>query len=232
MKRFVIENKVFEMFPHLEIGVLSFKNVNNSGTGKTHMLETACKSLCERLASEDSKTAEYIKEYSLAMKKFKTKKGAKASIDAMASRIAKGHILGSINPLVDIYNVICLKNLVTCGGEDMDKIEGDMVLCFAKGNEEFIPLGEEENKPPKEDELIYRDDKGAVVRGWLWREADRTKITENTKNALLYMELIDENRKDEFKKIVKELEELVLLELGGQCKSAIIDKNISACEIG
>ncbi|MHD0316018.1 B3/B4 domain-containing protein [Fusobacterium sp. THCT1E2] len=231
MKRFVIEEKVFEMFPHLEIGVLSFKDVDNSGIGKADMLENVCKSLYERLNSGDEAEG-YIKEYSLAMKKFKTKKGAKASIDAMALRIVKGHILGSINPLVDIYNVICLKNLVTCGGEDMDKIEGDMVLCFAKGDEEFIPLGEEENKPPKEDELIYRDDKGAVVRGWLWREADRTKITENTKNALLYMELIDENRKDEFKKIVKELEELVLQELGGQCKSAIIDKNIPACEIG
>lgn len=195
------------------------------------MLENVCKLLYERLASGDE-AERYIKEYSLAMKKFKTKKGAKASIEAMASRILKGHILGSINPLVDIYNVICLKNLVTCGGEDIDKIEGDMVLCFAKGDEEFIPLGEEENKPPKEGELIYRDDKGAVVRGWLWREADRTKITENTKNALLYMELIDENRKEEFRKIVKDLEELVIQELGGQCKSAIIDKNISVCEIG
>ena len=231
MKRFIIEDKVFEMFPHLEIGVLSFKNIDNIGTGKTQMLENVCKSLFERLASGDE-AERYIKEYSLAMKKFKTKKGAKASIEAMASRIAKGHILGSINPLVDIYNIICLKNLVTCGGEDIEKIEGDMLLCFAKGDEEFIPLGEEENKPPKEGELIYRDDKGAVVRGWLWREADRTKITENTKNALLYMELIDENRKEEFRKIVKDLEELVIQELGGQCKSAIIDKNISVCEIG
>ncbi|MEQ3306417.1 hypothetical protein AAA294_02910 [Fusobacterium varium] len=29
MKRFIIEDKVFEMFPHLEIGVLSFKNIDN-----------------------------------------------------------------------------------------------------------------------------------------------------------------------------------------------------------
>lgn len=65
------------------------------------MLENVCKSLYERLASGDE-AERYIKEYSLAMKKFKTKKGAKASIEAMASRILKGHILGSINPLVDI----------------------------------------------------------------------------------------------------------------------------------
>ena len=33
-------------------------------------------------------------------------------------------------------------------------------------------------------------------------------------------------------KIVKELEELVLKELGGQCKSTIINKNNPICEIG
>ena len=44
----------------------------------------------------------------------------------MISRIKKGHTLGTINPLVDIYNVTCLKNLVTCGGEDMDKIEKEV----------------------------------------------------------------------------------------------------------
>ena len=37
MKRFIIEDKVFEMFPHLEIGVLSFKNIDNIGTGKIQM---------------------------------------------------------------------------------------------------------------------------------------------------------------------------------------------------
>ena len=68
MKRFIIEDKVFEMFPHLEIGVLSFKNIDNIGTGKTQMLENVCKSLYERLASGDE-AERYIKEYSLAMKK-------------------------------------------------------------------------------------------------------------------------------------------------------------------
>lgn len=230
MRRFIIENDVFEMFPELEIGVLTVKGIKNNGEGKGELLEKVCKELYEKLLPLEEMHKD-IKTYSMAMKKFKTKKGAKASIEAMTARIKKGHILGSISPLVDIYNVVSLSNLFTCGGEDLDKIDGDMMLCFAKGDESFIPLGEDEEKPPKEGELIYRDNKGAVVRGWLWREADRTKITENTENALLYMELIDENRKEEFKKAIEELQKLVEDELGGKCLQNIINKKTPQCEI-
>lgn len=230
MSRFIIKDDVFEMFPELEIGVLTVRGIKNNGEGKGELLEKVCKDLYEKLLPLEEMHKD-IKTYSMAMKKFKTKKGAKASIEAMTSRIKKGHILGSINPLVDIYNVISLLNLFTCGGENLDKIEGDMVLCFAKGDEQFIPLGEEEEKPPKEGELVYRDNVGAVVRGWLWREADRTKITEDTENALLYMELIDKERKGEFVKAMAELQKMVENELGGKCQQNIINKKIPQCDI-
>lgn len=230
MSKFIIKDDVFQMFPELEIGVVTVRGIKNNGMGKSELLEKVCRELYEKLLPLEEMHKD-IKLYSQAMKKFKTKKGAKASIEAMTARIKKGHILGSINPLVDIYNVISLSKLFTCGGEDLDKIQGDMVLCFAKGDESFIPLGEEEEKPPKEGELIYRDNVGAVVRGWLWREADRTKITETTENALLYMELIDKERKEEFKKAINELQKMVEEELGGKCQQSIIDKKIPQCEI-
>jgi len=41
-----------------------------------------------------------------------------------AERIANGNPVGSINPLVDLYNLISMK----CGGETLDAIQGDLVL--------------------------------------------------------------------------------------------------------
>lgn len=101
MRRFIIENDVFEMFPELEIGVLTVKGIKNNGEGKGELLEKVCKELYEKLLPLEEMHKD-IKTYSMAMKKFKTKKGAKASIEAMTARIKKGHILGSISPLVDI----------------------------------------------------------------------------------------------------------------------------------
>lgn len=50
-------------------------------------------------------------------------------------------------------------------------------------------------------ELIYKDDDGAVVRSWLWREADRTKLTKETRNALIYMELVNKNGQRNFSRL-------------------------------
>ena len=82
-----------------------------------------------------------------------------------------------------------------------------MVLGFARGDERFVPLGEEENAPPREGELIYNDEEGAIVRSWLWREADRSKITETADNILLYMECINPERRDAFSQAVRVLAE-------------------------
>jgi DNA/RNA-binding domain of Phe-tRNA-synthetase-like protein len=99
-----------------------------------------------------------------------------------------------------------------------------MVLGFAKGDEPFIPLGSDEESPPREGELIYHDDEGAVVRSWLWREADRTKITAESRNILLYAELINPLRKAEFEAAVDELKSLMTSELGGVVAGGLISK--------
>ena len=222
MKRFVIENEVFEMFPHLEIGVLSFKNVNNSGTGKTHMLETACKSLCERLASEDSKTAEYIKEYSLAMKKFKTKKGARCSIEALLKRAEKGNPVSSINTLVDIYNAVSLRFALPCGAEDIDTFAGDLHLTITEGNDSFYLIGDTEPSPTLKGELCYKDDIGAVCRCFNWRDGERTMITDKTKNAFIVIELLAPEREEDLRNALKMLEEKCQKYLNGDVKTAML----------
>ena len=79
-----------------------------------------------------------------------------------------------------------------CGDEDIDTFVGDIRLTMAVGNEDFVTLGTDENAPPYEGEIVYKDNEGAICRCWNWRESVRTMLTENTKNAFLCIELIDE----------------------------------------
>ncbi len=230
MKKFKIDKDVFDLFPELQIAVLDFRNIDNSEVGRAIHLEKAYNKI-SKIAYQNDVLHTYINDYSQAMKKIKRKKGSLASIEAMAKRVKKGSSIFSVNPVVDLYNYISLSHLFTCGGEDLDCVEGDMVLSFANGNESFVPLGETENKPPREGELIYKDDIGTVVRSWLWREADRTKITRKTKNALIYMELINSSRVEEFEIAVKELSEVITSELGGTCSKAVISRDMPECII-
>lgn len=219
MKKFIIEEGVFDIFPYLEIGIVVVRGADNTGQGREDLLKEVCAEIADSgVVSPD------VTEYKDAMKQIKKKKGAAASIDAMVKRILKGRTIGSINKAVDIYNYVSLKHRFTCGGENLDKIQGNMVLGFARGDEVFVPLGEEENASPREGELIYYDEAGAIVRSWLWREADRTKITEEAGNVLLYMECINPQRRQAFSQAVTELAQTATENLGGEASVHFLSK--------
>jgi len=139
--------------------------------------------------------------------------------------VSNGNHIGNINPLVDIYNSISLKYALPCGGEDIDRFQGDLLLTKASGNEEFVVLGTDENSPPYEGEIVYKDELGAVCRCWNWREAVRTMLTEETKNAFLCIELVDESRFAEFEDAIFELSKIIVHELGGKPQISILDTN-------
>ena len=106
-------------------------------------------------------------------------------------RTLKGEPIRPILPLVDIYNAVSLEHLLPVGGEDLDSIEGDLRLTRASESEPPVRLlGEAEERAPKPGEVIYTDDRGAICRRWNWKEADRTKLTESTRTAVLVLEAL------------------------------------------
>lgn len=228
MKKFIIEEDFWELFPKAKIGVVVFKGIDNTVKNVKQYEELILKNQKEALkylSNDNFSSNEVIKVWRDAFKKFKTKKGARSSIEALMKRVDKGNSIGTINPLVDIYNSISLKYALPCGGEDIDTFAGDLRLTKAEGEENFITLGSEKSAPPYEGEIIYKDDKGAVCRCWNWREAVRTMLTEDTKNAFLCIESVDENRSDDLDKALNELAELVEKNLGGTYSISILDIN-------
>ena len=194
MKKIIIENDFWDIFPEAKIGVVVCRGINNfiqDDKKYENMILNAEKEAMNYLENVNFSDNEVIKVWRDAFKKFKTKKGARASIEALLKRIYNGNHLGTINPLVDIYNSISLSYALSCGGEDIDKFVGDIRLTKAVGNENFITLGSNESAQPYEGEIVYKDDKGAICRCLNWRESVRTMLTENTKNAILCMELVE-----------------------------------------
>ncbi len=228
MKKFVIEDSFWDLFPNAKIGIVLCHGIDNSIKDEEQYAEIilqAEKEALRHLQNAEFSSNPVIKVWREAFQKYKTKKGARASIEALLKRVNNGNHIGTINPLVDIYNSISLKYALPCGGEDIDKFVGDIRLTTAVGNEEFIPLGTDENAPPYEGEIVYKDDKGAICRCWNWREAVRTMLTENTNNAFMCIELIDESRLIEFENALKDLATAVQDNLSGTSKITILDIN-------
>ena len=172
MKKFIIEDDFWSIFPSAKIGVIVCHGIDNTIKDKEtykEMILYAEEEALKYLQNTEFSSNEVIKVWREAFQKFKTKKGARSSIEALLKRVNNSNHIGTINPLVDIYNSISLKYALPCGGEDIDKFVGDMRLTRADGNESFVTLGTDKNEPP------YRGSVSRIMRSncrcWNWRES-------------------------------------------------------------
>ena len=154
------------------------------------LLQTRCTEAARRIGDADMATYPAVAPWREAYRAFGVKPAKQRSSIENLLRSAVAGTLRSINPLVDLYNTVSLRHLLPCGGEDLRAIAGDIRLTRAIGGEDFVPLGSAEPQPPQPGEVIYRDDVGIICRAWNWREAERTKLTEQTTDAFLCIEAL------------------------------------------
>ncbi|MBI4039070.1 hypothetical protein HY384_03885 [Candidatus Daviesbacteria bacterium] len=214
--KFKINPKIFEEFDKPVIGVIIAKSINNKDNDPeiSKLIREAETAQRKKLSGIDISTHSHITPWREAYRKFGSKpRDFRCSAEALSRVVLRGSEIRKINPLVDLYNLISIKYILPVGAEDLDKMEGDLKLTFADGTEDYIPLGEEENDPPKPGEVIYRDDLGVICRRWNWREGDRTKITGETKNAVAVIESI---ASISIKEAIEELAKLIKKYCGGE----------------
>lgn len=228
MKKFVMEKDFLEIFPDAKIGILVCRGIDNHTKDENcyaDYLAEAQREAGKHITNPEFTENPIIRTWRDAFYKFKTKKGARCSIEALLKRVSKGGEIGCINPLVDIYNGISLKYGVPVGGEDIDKFQGDNRLTVADGSEEFITYGSDKSEPPYPGEVVYKDDGGAICRCFNWRESVRTMLTEDTVNAFMCIETVSGERDDVLDAALDELKTLIEKELGGTVEKYILTKD-------
>lgn len=247
LMQFVIDIAIFERFPELTVGLLIVRGASNVGSPPeiANLLRGAeAKVRLQFPDPEALKRDPRIAAWQAAHRLFGSNPNKfPPSLQASVKRVVKGgparpnefgHSGGqlpSINPLVDLYNVISLRHMVTVGGEDIDQCSGDIRLTLAEGSEPFIELDSSEHTPPDPGEVIYRDDLGVICRRFNWREGERTKLTESTRNAVLVIEGLPPTSREDIQKALQELQELVQRFCGGTGTLHLITKNTPSYEL-
>lgn len=217
MKRFVTEDSFWQLFPDAAIGAIvargmrSAEEVGEQGRAELASLLEGANRLAERhITSDTISENEPVRAWREAYRRFKTKKGARCSIENLLKRVIKGRPVGPITPSVDVYNAVSLKYALPVGGEDIDSFAGDLRLTVTQGGDAFVPLGEDGAEDPTlPGELCYLDDEGAVCRCWNWRDGVRTALTDDSVNAFLIIECVEPGRVEDCRAALDELAELV-----------------------
>ncbi len=232
--KLIIDKKIFEKFQGLNVGVVIASNIDNKGEDKEifHLLEEVEELIKDDFTPESIAKHKLISPWKTAYLAF----GAKPekhhnSVESLMRTILEGRKIPRINKLVDLYNYLSLKHLVPMGSDDLDEVIGNIKLTFAKGDETFIPLGKGERSNPEKGEVIYKDDIEVLCRRWNWRECYKTRITEDTKNAILYVEGLKPVTGEELKNILEELADLVTSFLNGETSIFILNKNNNEIQI-
>jgi DNA/RNA-binding domain of Phe-tRNA-synthetase-like protein len=104
--------------------------------------------------------------------------------EALIRRILGGKSIPSINNIVDAYNLASIKTEIALAAFDEDKIQGDLVMRFARKGENFFGIGMNEPKELQGGEIVVSDDV-KLVAIYPYRDADESKLNEKTRNVLL-----------------------------------------------
>lgn len=146
------------------------------------------------------------------------------SPEALLRRISEGKKLYTVNTCVDAYNVVVMKHRVSLGAFDLDRMELPIALHIAKGGETIDLLGVKDTTTIAKGEVFYADRKGPFNLDYNWRDAERTKITEQTKNIILNVDGVYEVDEKAVARSLREAIKLITKYCGGEVVHAGIAK--------
>ncbi|WP_172381646.1 B3/4 domain-containing protein [Streptomyces sp. MNP-20] len=177
-------------FTHIAVEAYDLVN-GPSSDGTSALLDDAARRLAARLDGRAPHEDPHMADWRGAYTDFGAKPSrTRNSAEALAKRALTDAGLPRINTLVDVYNAISVAHLIPVGGEDLDHIKGAMRLVRATGDEDFVTMagGERTVEHPDAGEVVWRDDEGVTCRRWNWRQGPRTRLTEQTVNAVFLLE--------------------------------------------
>jgi DNA/RNA-binding domain of Phe-tRNA-synthetase-like protein len=222
---FSVQKELFDILPGLAIGMVVAKDLDNTRPSKQidDLLTQAVEEMKKNFIGDKPQDHPRIKPWRTAFSKLSIS-GSKfqSSVESMSRRILKGDPFPRINPLVDLYNSVSLRFLVPMGGHDLNTVEGNIQLRFAEGWEPFTALGGIETVTVPKGELVYRDDREVLTRNWVWRQCEKDKATENTRNIFIPVDVLGEVGRKRVDEIILELSGLIPGYLGGTLLSAVL----------
>ncbi|MBC7091777.1 MAG: hypothetical protein H5T50_07735 [Nitrososphaeria archaeon] len=185
-----VDKELEEKFPGLRAYVLEISNVDvNRNDAKTvNDFNTLLKEVTEYVKSRY--TLDKIKNEQIfrAYRDFFWKIGidptkTRPASEALVRRILLGKPIPHINTLVDAYNLASIVSGVPIAAFDKDKISGELFMRKAFSGEKFLGIGMEKPITLNGGEIVVSDNE-KLVAVYPYRDAEVTKVSEETRNVI------------------------------------------------
>jgi DNA/RNA-binding domain of Phe-tRNA-synthetase-like protein len=186
--KIVIDRSVSGRFPDLDVVVRCVRGVKVKPFDEEleRLKQEVCSQVRRRYTLEGLKDIPTIRAY----RDFFWRIGIdptknRPASEALIRRILAGKPLPTINTLVDAYNLASILSEVALAAFDEDKLQSkEVVMRTAKKGETFLGIGMKEHITLQGGEIVLEDSTNLIAI-YPYRDAERSKITEETKNAAL-----------------------------------------------
>jgi DNA/RNA-binding domain of Phe-tRNA-synthetase-like protein len=227
---FSVEDRLFDFFPSLRIGILIAK-VDNTRYGDD-VLEPVLTRIRNDLGGRDFHFDPRISHWTTAFKKLgMTQKPLATSVEFLIDRALTRGIFPRINPVVDLLSAVSLDFLVPIGSHDISSLDGNIVLGFSRGDERFTPIEGGEEEIVGKGEVVYKDSRSALTRGWVSRQSNKDRVSSDTTSVFMPVDILDYEAWPPVEQILDQLG-VYLSDLGGTEISYrnVVDRKSPAAE--
>ncbi|WP_199753217.1 phenylalanine--tRNA ligase beta subunit-related protein [Actinoplanes sp. ATCC 53533] len=110
--------------------------------------------------------------------------------ESLLRRLRRDGDLPRVHPLVDVCNAVSAAYAVPVAALDTGKVDGDLEVRYATGNETYLTFGGEREHPAP-GEITFADAAGnAHARRWTNRQSGLSAVTADTTTALIVTEAL------------------------------------------
>jgi DNA/RNA-binding domain of Phe-tRNA-synthetase-like protein len=220
--RIRVHPDIWTRYPEARIAVVYAFGLQNAASDDWSRAELheACRRATQALGSDKAQSHPHIQAWRGVYQSFGAKPSKYlCSAEALIQRAIKD-APPQINRAVDFYNAISIANVLPVGGEDLDHLQGDLVLQFADGTLTFdVPdNGGAEPIVVPAGEVVWADAAGVTCRRWNWRQGRRTRLTEQSRNAYFVLEaLCPPFVEGDFDRVIGEIADGLRERMGASC---------------
>ncbi len=217
----VVDSDIFRRFPSFKRGVIVADNVDNRT--RNEAISLLLRKEVERKAGVHWLNHEFIREWDTAYSSAGINQGKRLSpVKLLLQNGATGIATPGGNPVDSVLNYISLKYLLPCGCCDLDPIQGNIRLGFARGDEVImLPPENGQHEFSLPNEIICYDDvsRRVICRGWNQQNMGFAGNNRNSKKIAVYIDGIGAIGKS----VVMEASNVLAKLLAEECRGTIME---------
>lgn len=193
--RFVIAPDVFERLPNLRIAAAVATGLDNrtEPPAVAAYWRAAWEAAAEAAQYGNAQSHPLVKPWRDSFQRMGVSgKQFPSSVEALLRRALKGGEPFAINPLVDWYNAVSLRQVVPAGGFDLAEVADPLELRLSRAGDTFTALDDEQALAVPAGEVSYATGATILTRHIVWRQAKSALITPQTRDVVLVSEVLAE----------------------------------------